>query len=236
MNCKKTVLAASIGFALGTFGAVAEAQSTATLKINNTTLQGVSVTGFSYQNGVLSVTTTGNTVGVVTGGNGGGSNEPEPEPEPQPEPDDPNPQQPGGSENCVEGANLVCGYDINWSSSALNSVRMTIPAGTKVLASQFTTSSNPNYQFTLMFQPPAGFTHSLIEYWVSTKAGGTKSNAVPGCVSQISIEGQLKMYLRDRPGCVLQTNTDYYLNMQHVQGKAPATYIDRKQSAFQSPD
>lgn len=127
--------------------------------------------------------------------------------------------------------NVVRAYDIDLINSTSTTTRMNIPAGKGILSSKFTTGNNPEFQASLFLQPPAGMPFSTINFWVSTEPGGPQIDA-PGSAGQMGIEGGWKFFLKQRSGCVLQLNTTYYFNMQHVEAGSPTSIIDRKQSSF----
>lgn len=239
MKFKNSMLASGIALAL--LSTAANAQQ---LRINNVTVPGAQIQTFSLSGNVLHITTkNGESIGLV-----GGVTDPDTNPgagtgdgdgdggDGTPEPVDPGdgggtPSTPG---SCVPGAKLVCGFDIDWTSSSSAVTRTQIPAGGTILASEFKTTQNSAHQVTLFFQPPAGWAFSQVEFWISKEAGGDIGNAVTDCVGGFAVEGMLKVYQREKRGCSLETNTSYFLNMRHIGDKSPAHYVNRKQSTFGS--
>lgn len=202
-----------------------------TLRINGTSVNSaVVVDSFTWENGVLNLTTTGSSFSIEVGGTpqnpgpvdpdpGPGGPDPEPEPEPEPEPQ----PQPIGA--CENSAQVVCAYDINasmWATGAQHQA-LTIPKG-KTLVSTFKTGSNPNYAGSFSFQ--VFDATPVTKYWISESPNGAQ---LPFCGGSRSFLYTVNWYQKNFSAysCNLKPSTTYYFNLQHTSASDAASMVRR---------
>lgn len=140
---------------------------------------------------------------------------------------------------CQSSGSIQCSIKLDWGgtsqllgpdSGAARSTRVTVPAGSsRAIVYPFTTTSNPNHTFQLVGQTPAGYVHEARLMWISTTPGG---EIISGCASSAGIQGMILVsHKSGKTGCILNPNTNYFLNFKHEYKDSPSSFFDMKKMA-----
>ena len=226
---KKVLIATGLALSLASSGVLAHS-----LYVNDTKLDGVNLSNFTFTNGNLYLTTSGATVGVLDGndggandggGNDGGGN-------------DGGGNDGGGNDGggCTSNSSLTCTSAFNWKGGESNT-SVSIPKG-KTLVTPFTTTANPAYYGEITFESHTS-SAPPVRIWISKKAGSEKSedSAGVGC-SRSSSGAQYEIVWAQRKivgRCALTPNTTYYFNIKHTNSNQAASITTRTRTNSGNP-
>jgi len=174
------------------------------LKVGNTTLNGVDISSFKMTGNTLELTLASGSAQI--GVPGTGPTDPDPN---EPDPNEPDPNEPGPTdpEACTEGENLVCNYHI--PNATENRRNIVIPKG-KTLASSFTATAGKK---AFSFQNLG----SATKVWISAAPGSNDS--LPGYFcsppSAAFILSFSTSTTNGSTSCLLQEGNTYYINVKH---------------------
>ena len=232
LSMKKTLLAA--GFALAAFAITDVSAIELVLDGED---KGNIVTSFSFNGGVLTVSTDGSLVVGDPNDQGPGTEEPGTE---EPGTEEPGTEEPGGGTDQDEAAacapaNIVCKAHIaNFLNEPMTSY--TIERG-KTVVSRFVTGQVNAATSSFGFSVPTGTAAPSTHVWISEVPGGSvlgegKNGTL--CTTPenrpVAFNYTRKFTVVNTPStrvCSLKPNTTYYINLKHVDTSVPNSSVHR---------